>query len=275
MSEIIRDMPASEYHLRTEVSNSFLTNWKENALHAIYQREHPTEPTEAMIFGEQVHLAVLEPQLFASRYHRCRKFDGRKTADKEEKAALIAEYGEGNLLSFERHDQIVSIVDAVKRHPRASSLFSQAKEREVTVLWTDPETGLSCKARIDAMAGVILADLKTTVDASVEKFQASIFQYGYHRQAAMYFRACRAAGLDIKHYSIVAVEKEAPYGCNVFSLDEAAIHQGDQEISDLLKQVRLWQTTGNVPGYSDTVIAASLPDWAWRRIEFDGVKEAA
>ncbi len=275
MAEIIRTMPAGEYHLRSEVSNSFLTAWKENALHAIYNREHPPERTPALLMGEQVHLAVLEPQIFASRYHRCRKFDGRKTADKEEKAALIAEYGEDNLLSFERHDEVMNIVAAVNKHPRAKSLLEKASERETTILWTDAETGLSCKCRIDAMAGVIMADLKTTEDASVEVFQASIFKYGYHRQGAMYLRACRAAGIEIKHYSIIAVEKTAPFGCNVFSLDEAALHQGDLEISDLLKQVRLWQTTGIIPGYSDTVISASLPDWAWRKIEFEGAKEAA
>ena len=272
---IIRGMPSGEYHTRDEVSNSFLTNWKRNALKAIWERENPSGQTPAMEMGERVHLAVLEPDIFASRYHRCRKFDGRKTADKEEKAALIEEYGEGNLLSFERHDEILSISAAVQSHPRARALLEKATDREVSVFWTDSESGLSCKCRIDAMGGVILADLKTTQDASVEAFQRSIFEYGYHRQAAMYFRACKALGIDIKHFSIIAVEKEAPFGCNVFSLDEAAIHQGDQELTDLMKQVQLWQNTGHVPGYSDTVISASLPEWAWKRIEFEGAKEAA
>lgn len=274
-TEIIRGMAAQEYHLRTEVSNSFLTGWKENALKAIYEREHPREQTEAMLMGEQVHLAILEPELFETRYHRTRKFDLRKNVDKDAKAALIEQYGEGNLLTFERHDEVMAIQAAVNRHPKALNLFSQAKEREIVILWTDAETGISCKCRIDAMAGIILADLKTTDDASVDAFQASIFKYGYHRQGAMYLRACKAAGLDIQHYSIVAVEKEPPFGCNVFSLAVEALEQGERELQDLMKCVRLWQSTGHVPGYAEHVISASLPEWAWRRIEFDGVKEAA
>ena len=273
-ARIDTEIDAAAYHRRPEISNSFLTSWKRNALSAIYELEHPSEPTEAMIFGTQVHAAVLEPETFRKRFAVLPPLNLRTNADKERKAKIVATMGgEQFVLSQDRHAQIVEINASIQRHSRAKALLASVTQREVSIFWRDEASGVDCRCRMDALGGLILTDLKTTQDASVDAFQASIFNYGYHRQGAMYLRAARAVGLDIKHYSIIAIEKEAPYGCNVFSLSPEAIAQGDREIDDLLKQVSIWKQTGLVPGYAEHVVSASLPEWAWRRIEFEGAND--
>lgn len=270
MTAEIIPISAHEYHQRGEVSNSFLTTWKDNALRAIHELTHPRPATPALRLGNIIHCAVLEPTVYSNTYSAVPKLDRRTKVGKETWATLCDKYGEHNLVTVDDEEAIKGVVAAVQGHEKARNLFAQLKEREATIIWRDQETGLSCKCRIDAMCSPIVADLKTTDDASVEGFQDSIFKYGYHRQGAMYLRGCRAAGIDVKHYSIVAVEKEAPFGINVFSLGEDALEQGERELVDLMKQVKLWKDTGIVPGYYQNVIAASLPEWAWRRIEFEG-----
>ena len=272
MAKVVRSLSDSTYHEVATVSSSFLTAWKENALHALWERANKGAPTEAQRIGSLVHCAILEPERFGTNYICAPKLDLRKTADKERKAELEEEYGAEFLVKQETWEQVVAIQAAALRSPKIERALNLAKERELSIFWEDPETKLDCKARIDAMADGVIFDLKTTTDASEDAFQAAIYKYGYHRQGAMYLRACKAAGLDIRHYSIIAIEKEAPFGANVFSLADEAIHQGEQEISDLIKQVKLYHDTGIIPGYSSDVIVASLPDWAWRKIENEGVK---
>ena len=272
---IIPNMPPAEYHAHPAISNSFLTAWKRNALTAIYERANPPEPTDAMVFGSQVHAALLEPDAFYSRYAVLPELNLRTNEGKAAKAAAVLKAGgEAYVMKPERMAQIGNIVSAIKAHKRAAALFEKVTQRELSVFWVDEETGIECRCRMDAIGGVILADLKTTEDASRETFEFSIYKYGYYRQAAMYLRAAKAAGIDIQHYSIVAAEKEAPHGVNVFRLTDEAIAQGDREISDLLKQVALWRETGIVPGYSETVIDVSLPERVWRSLEFEGANKS-
>ena len=268
MGEVLRNLTYAQYRAIDAVYGSFLSAWRENAGKALYDRANPSEPTEALIFGNLVHLAVLEPDRFKAEYVRTRKFNLTKNVDKAEKAELITKWGAEKLIDGDRHDRILEIVKAINLHERAAALIAQSKDRELTFLWQDGGTGLWCKGKTDMLGGVILGDLKTTEDASRDNFQASIFKYGYHRQGAMYLRGARACGLKVQHYSILAVEKSPPYGVNVFSLCDEAIQQGDRELDDLLKQYKLHLETGEIPGYSQRVIDADLPDWAWRRLEF-------
>jgi exodeoxyribonuclease VIII len=247
-----------------------LTAWKSNALAAIYDKEHGRKETPALRFGQLVHTAILEPELFASKYIAVDKPDRRTKEGKAAWEKLLGKHGEDSILTLEEKVQIDSIHGAVLAHPKAANLMAQSEIRETTILWTDYETGLECKARIDLMAGTIMADLKTTEDASTLQFGWSLNKYGYHRQGAFYLRACRAAGLNIKHYSIVAVEKEAPFGCNVISVPDTALDQGEREIADLMRQVAFWKANGDVPGYSKEVVSVDLPESVYRRIEAEG-----
>jgi hypothetical protein len=92
-------------------------------------------------------------------------------------------------------------------------------------------------------------DLKTTQDASVA-FEDSILKYGYHRQAAWYLDAANAAGLGLKEFVLIAVEKDAPFGVQTFALDDSLIAKGRAENRASLALFAECKTSGNWPGYS-------------------------
>ena len=265
---ILKGITDADYRALPGFNNSFLSSWKENALKALYERKNPPEQTVAMRLGTQFHTLMLEPERFLGQYSRLPKLDRRKTADKEAYADLVAEFGESNLVAEDDYSCLITMQKALLAHERAKALLTRADQKELSLTWTDEATGLECKGRADLIAGQILGDIKTTLDASTENFQASIYKYGYHRQGAFYLRGAKANGLNVTHYAILALEKDAPNGVNVFSLSDAAIDQGNRELDDLLKQVKEYQENSIIPGYSQNVIAADLPEWAWRKIEF-------
>lgn len=264
---ILKAMPESDYRAHPGINNSFLSSWKENALKALYERKNPPEQTVAMRLGTQFHTLMLEPERFVAEISRLPKLDRRTTAGKETYAKLVAEFGESNLVAEDDYICLITMQQALFAHERAKALLTRADQKELTLTWVDDSTGLECKGRADLIAGGILGDIKTTQDASIN-FQDSIYKFGYHRQGAYYLRGAKANGLNVTHYAILAVEKDVPNGVNVFSLSDAAIDQGNRELDDLLKQVKENHENGIIPGYSQNVIAADLPEWAWRKIEF-------
>lgn len=104
-----------------------------------------------------------------------------------------------------------------------------AQQTEVVKTWTDPETGLPCKAKIDLKADnpgpgrtptlfdptitPFLVDLKTTSAKDANEFYDLFVKYGYDRQAAYYLDAY---GLGYG-FTFVGIKKAKPH--DVFIID--------------------------------------------------------
>jgi hypothetical protein len=154
--------------------------------------------------------------------------------------------------------------DAVMAHPVAAALLV-AGESELSLAWE--QDGVGCKGRLDLHAGSVIADLKTTQDASPESFAASSWRYGYHRQAALYLSGARAVGLDAQRYVVIAVEKDAPHAVALYEYDHGALDAGEQQVRRLLALYQRCVEEDRWPGYGDEVRPLTLPGWAWSKIE--------
>lgn len=163
--------------------------------------------------------------------------------------------------------------DAVMAHPMAGKLFAAGSgEAELSAYWQDPETGLTCRCRPDWWrTDGVLVDLKTAEDASPEGFEKSILNYRYHVQAAFYLDGARAAVNTFPpidppdHFVFVVVEKTPPHAVAVYRLDDDAIEIGRREYQRDLATAAECVRTGVWPAYGDTIMRASLPEWALRR----------
>ena len=152
---------------------------------------NPEEPTKAMIIGSATHSAILEPNLFVDEWGRLPEGHGSSKAVKEAKAELAEKFAPDQILKPSDYDTIVAMRDSVLSSTVADELLGSCNT-EVSSYWTDSASGVRCKARIDAVPfmdskwGSCLVDVKTTVNASAKEFQRSVFNFGYHRQAAHY-----------------------------------------------------------------------------------------
>lgn len=264
--------PMHEYATWPGASNSQLTRLMRSPAHLRAYLEEPSKDTPALVFGRAAHAAILEPDLFASTYiEQPAGLDRRTKAGKELWAELCDEYGEDRVLSPTAYRACLGMRDSVHAMRRAAGMLTGPGEVELSCGWD--MDGVRCKGRFDRhspeIAGGAVVDLKTTNDASRLGFERSIFSYGYHRQAAMYLAGARALGIPARHYVIIAVEKEPPYGVGVFRLTEGAVDAGAQQLRPLLS---LYARLQEIPrtewwGYPDEVRDVSLPAYAWNQLD--------
>lgn len=190
------------------------------------------------------------------------------------KAEWEASNGHRTVLSEDEYAQVIAMRDAVMAHPAAGNLLRQAGMAERSVYWTDPETGVIGRCRPDwwVPSKGLLADLKTTDDASPEGFGRSIMKWGYHRQHPYYLDGCNhaieQAGIDWpeqRYFVFIAVEKAPPYNVAVYTLDDDSIAIGRAECREALNTYAECEASGEWPGYSPRIETVALPEWHIRR----------
>jgi exodeoxyribonuclease VIII len=256
--EIICNMPAAIYHGTKALSKSGLDQFRKSPAHFRAWQDGTTknESSPALEFGTAVHMAILEPELFAKSYA---VFTGDRRT-KDGKAAYEAVIASGmTTLNQEQWDNITGAAAAVHAHPAAAPLLNGI-QTEVSCF--DSWNGVTVKARIDGLGKDYIIDVKTTQDASPASFGKSCAQFRYHVQAAWYQRIT-----GINRFVFIAVEKEAPYGVACYELDQLAIDVGHSIIDEQLKTFIECQELNSWPCYPSTTQTLSLPTWAMRQSE--------
>lgn len=274
--------------------------------------DNERQPTPAMRIGTAFHMLVLEPHLFDESYvlpmvlpeDALSTTDDLKAALKDvgekvsgTKPELISrlkavrpdakiadelkqQYAIQNagrtIISIEERDQLYAMRDAVMAHPAARALLTGCKYvTEHSAYAVDPETGELRRVRPDCWRfDGIVADLKTTEDASPEGFARSIAKYGYDVQAPYYLDTLNLAleqsehddfakhPLSAKAFVFIAVEKSFPHAVEVYALDADSDAIGRAKYRNSLDRYAECKRTSIWPGYSDgTVRVIRLPEW--------------
>jgi exodeoxyribonuclease VIII len=272
---IYADLSFKEYLLIDAVNCSLLKRvYSQSALHAMYERDNPSEPTPALLLGEAVHTCILEPERFAKQYCQAPNVGKRSKADKEFWDDWERENPGVTALKEADWLQVLAMSNAVLEHETAGYLLKTHGESELTFVWIDDETDLLCKARADRVttyaARNVIVDLKTTQDASPKEFGKSIARFGYDMQAAWYLRGASALGYDDQRFLFVCVEKAPPHAVTVQELDDEGLKVGQRLIQTALDK---WHTAIESDDLSDVsypthIIKQRLP--AWRRTEGQG-----
>jgi len=251
---IYRGIPFADYLAWDAVSNSALSRFSR-----VPSAAHLPDDTAALALGRALHCAVLEPARFQAEY-RMKTANGATKEGKAE-AAAAAESGI-ELMTRANWAAVTGMADAVRSHPAGAALLAEGNA-EVSLLWTDHETGLRCKARVDWLAPGFVVDLKTTEDSSPNSFARSIANYRYHVQQAHYRDGLDALGIGNDAFFFIAVEKAPPYPVGCYCITEAA-----EQVGFRLRRRGLlaWEScidSGVWPAWrSPTIETLPLPGWA-------------
>lgn len=271
---IYYDIPADDYFAWEAVSNSKLSLMNRSPMH---YKHGFGESTPAMRLGSLVHSGVLEPLSIAKRYvfmpdysnhpenttaNGDRSFSGATKFVKQMQETFRRMHHNKEIVSEPEYDMMVGMATALVSNQAAKNLLREGVA-EVSLVWVDPMSGLTCKSRIDWLdrESGRFCDLKTTMDAG--EFERSIVKYGYHRQMAFYGRGLEANGINAEPW-ILATEKSAPYGCRTAPMDVVSISYGHKELDVLLQRVLDCQQSGQWPGYANPE-SWSCPDWYTRQ----------
>lgn len=220
------------------------------------------EDTPALFFGRAFHCAALEPERFRADYIVKRDFPDGRTKEGKAAKAVWEETSRGRIaLDADDAVAIAGMVDALRAHSTIGPLLDQSTE--ITVRWTDPATGLPCKARADIHDEDfdLGFDLKSATDASREGFRRQAENFAYHNQEAHYRNGFRVVGRPLKEFRFITVRKRAPHLVAMYMLDEDALRRGTANIERLMALLAECIESDTFPGYPEDSQTVSLRPW--------------
>lgn len=195
-----------DYRSIPRISNSDLTEFK-NHLFGYSDKK----PVKAFAFGTALHSQLLEPKT----------------------APPIPADVDAELLRY--------LSERVRKH-RFCRWVLQFSRKENLNLFTDPDTGLDCKSKIDILhKNRLIVDFKSTSSRDYRSFLETCVKYDYDRQAAFYLDSISAS-----RFVFIGIQKVEPYDLFYFEPTCAPrfIAQGRKKYKALL---RAWQQQNYLP----------------------------
>jgi hypothetical protein len=211
-SRLILNLDDSLYHSDLHIQScSMLKGMMDSPAH--YQRAliARRNSTKKMDFGSLVHLLTLEPhRLLAS----VAIYPGTSPSVKESREFAQAHRG---MMIFD--EPTFHMAEAAKDRlintrvmGRLFGDFLSEGEAEASIYFTDPDTGVECRTRIDLRHPEANFDLKTTAYVHSDAWRRHALSLHYDMQAYMYSLAdCLYRGAeDPKPFVFMSVENEYP-----------------------------------------------------------------
>lgn len=263
------DVSNEDYHAAPGISNTGLSRLSKSFKHYEAYRNQEFKETDALIFGRQVHEAVLEPEKFQLAI--APDIPRRSKADKETHAQFELDNIGKTIMKKDKAEALKAMKKNIFEHDAARKALEGKGRAEVSYWGYDPlsKTGELCKVRVDwDRDDDLIVDLKTTTDASKDAVTKAMWDYRYFVQAAFY-SDIRAAvtGRQTKGFLFVFVEKEPPYGVAVYAASDELIEYGRMEYERLLRYYSECRVNQTWPGYDEGVQTVNLPYWAKKKVE--------
>lgn len=267
----VHEMTATDYHARSELSSSGAKLLLPPNCPALFRyaqdNQRPTKRTFEI--GHAAHQQVLGvgPELVLVDADRW------DTKVIKEELAAIREAGNVPLKAAE-FEQVQAMARVLREHPYAGALFDPQRggKAEQSLFWTDPETGVECRARLDWLPAstkgrMIVPDYKSAAAVDPEAIGKALDSYRYVMQAPWYLDAVLALGLaESAAFVFVSQMKTPPYLVTVNDVTAESLLAGrfyNRQARQLFAECT---AADRWPGFSDDgPITVSLPGWALNR----------
>lgn len=263
---VYENIPLAEYFALDAIHSSTLKAAHKSAAHLKQYQDEEFEMTEALIIGSALHCAVLEPERFAMEYVAAPKCDMRTSIGKGIMAEFNLDNQDKTVIKQEQMQDVLRMKESIMAHPIASEIIGLPGQNEVTMLWRDPVTGLLHVIRCDKLhlytGALTITDIKTTKDGSPTGFPRESANYGYDIQGGFYSDiASEVLQENVSRFLLITVEKKT-YITTVYNLEAYDLSVGKQKYKAALNLLIECRKTGKYPGYSDSILPLSLPNWA-------------
>lgn len=251
------DVPNDIYHAGPGVSSSGLKDLLRSPAHYAERRANP-KSSAAMRTGSVVHTLALEPHKFETDYVVA---DCLSQTAKAFETAKALNPGKTVVCRNEAEDGHAIASALISNGLACNVLRSPGGRSELSVFWTDDETGILCKARADRLVSGTIVDIKTTQDARLQKFQRAIVDFRYHLSAAFYTDGFSKVIGEEHGFAWVVAESERPHGIAFYGADNELIAKGREEYKTALRIYRDNAATKFSASYPETFVNLSLPGW--------------
>lgn len=258
---IYENLDINFYHAAKGISNSGLNLILDAP--AKYYYEYLSglcvkKDTESKSLGSAVHCLVLEPHLFEKNFYLLdEKFNLRSNASKTlwsdilksgKKPIRQKEFKEAGTMAY-----------AIRQNKAFDAIITSRQGKVEDSLFWQHESGITLKSRPDWYSDDLIIDVKTTKSAKSEKFNKSIGEYGYHRQAYLSTEGLtKITGREYKKVLLVAVENKAPYLTKTYLIGEESIQKGKEEVERAIEIYHECLESNVWPSYGDTIETIEL-----------------
>ena len=220
-----------------------------------------------MVLGSALHMACLEPDIFYDTYHLLRSSENRMTSEYKQ---AKKDFGEEFVLVKPEIEKIEGMARNLHKSAICEYLDNDYCEKELSGFAIDPETGLMCRHRFDAIIDGIAIDLKTTTDARKPAFSKKILDFGYHIQAAFYVDQYNwITGEEIKKFIFAAIETSAPYAVKIYELEQDSMDAGRKKYRQALNEYAQCKSSDTWPSYDQEIETIGIPQWALEKDAID------
>jgi len=270
MSDGITNLTRAEYDDIRAINATAIDAGRVSMAHMRLTVDGPGKAdTAGMKWGRQLHLAVLEPEMFFAGvkvWQGYEKKDGTISTSKNSNA--YKEFCEGvdedMLITQEQLAKLNAISSAVHADKDAHDLIATT-QHEITMLW-EGDYG-KAKARTDmlgtARSGGVIADYKTTKRIVKEAFFRTGYNLGYHVKMGWYAHGYRILTGHTPQVWIIAQEQDAPYTTVVYTVPSVVLQKGEEEAIEVAKAWHVAELTKHYPGPYEGVQEYALPSWAF------------
>lgn len=226
-----------------------------------------------MRLGRLTHAMVYEPDTVPARYVVRPNFHGGM----KEETAIAKGYDGGREAKAEWEEQMrdsgaTEVSAEMWLCARAMDLSIHADDvahplvtggyAEQRVTWTDDQTGIECRGRVDHMNGR-LSDLKTTRVIEPRQFASQAARLHYYAQIAWYYDGCLANGITFDEMpAILAVENTPPHDVLVLEFGSAELETGRRVYRTALEKLAWCRSMDEWPGVAGGVAHVAAPP-AW------------
>lgn len=222
------------------------------------------EDTPALTFGTALHMAALEPERFAREYVVEPDFgDCRFKENKATRDAWRLAHASRTLITAADMATLLGMQASLRRHPVAGPMLERSA-RELTLRWTDRETGLACKARADLHDDELAVggDLKSAEDASWAGFRRASENYRYHWQDGFYRDGFASCAHTLGLFFFIMVEKRPPFLVGLYEHDPDDLAAAGERMKRLKGRWAECLAKNVWPGLPEGIQTVKLRPWA-------------
>ena len=263
----------TDYFAIKALSNSALTCLKQSpeVFRDRYILGKPQPESDAFRIGSAVHCLVLEPWKFSERYAMAPRVDRRTKQGKADWESFQETLQGRELLTDDENTLAISLARAFNKHAGLTTLLAtEGKVIEEPIQFE--LFGHDFKAKPDCVIPSLktIIDVKTCKDANPAKWKWSAVDYGYHRQAAIYQKACEFKYNQQFRFLFACVTKTYPFEVALIEIDERSVGDGSNEVSVLVEEYeRRLENQDWLPNHSKGIVSLQLPRVEHFRYEED------
>jgi hypothetical protein len=206
-------------------------------------------------------MMMLEPEKFDKTFYAMtEEVDLRTKAGKESFFITEQEAAGRTILRKKEYNEVYKMSVEASSHSVWNKIDVEKGSAEYSIYWDAGIYNTRLRARPDFFNDSLIIDLKTT--DSILSFSKSIYNYGYHRQAAMQIDGLHQIDGKKRFFAFFVIEKKAPYLTACFTLDEESIQQGRKEYLEGASIYSECLKFDSWPGYEEKFQLITLPKWA-------------